>query len=347
MPRNEAIDLLFSAGIEDFSRLPKKETITGREVFSMVLPSDFEFKGESRDKQKVIIEDGLLKEGFMDKANLGEGQGLMLRNIHKKYGQETAIGILGKLFRLGTKTLVKIGFTTGISDTDLPVDAKKRIQEILDEAYKNVDELIKNFYDEALETFPGKTMLETLELRVLERLNLARNETGKIVAEYTRVQGGKVLNQSGTLVMSDSGARGSPLNLAQMSACVGQQALRGARIIKGYKGRTLSCFKKEDLRPDAHGFIKGGFKSGLNPHEFFFMAMTGRDSLMDTALRTPKSGYLYRRLANALQDVKVEYDYTVREASGKIIQFRYGGDGIDVSKSEGGKINVDNIIANS
>ena len=65
---------------------------------------------------------------------------------------------------------------------------------------------------------------------------------------------------------------------------------------------------------------------------------------MDTALRTPKSGYLYRRLANAMQDLKVEYDETVRDASGKIIQFEYGEDGIDVSKSENGKINVKRII---
>jgi len=72
--------------------------------------------------------------------------------------------------------------------------------------------------------------------------------------------------------------------------------------------------------------------------------MTGRDSLMDTALRTPKSGYLYRRLANALQDLKVEYDHTVRDANKTIIQFTYGDDNIDVSKSENGTIDVKKII---
>jgi len=66
---------------------------------------------------------------------------------------------------------------------------------------------------------------------------------------------------------------------------------------------------------------------------------------MDTALRTPKSGYLYRRLANALQDLKVEYDYTVRDAGKKIVQFSYGEDNIDVSKSEGGTIDVKRIIS--
>jgi len=146
------------------------------------------------------------------------------------------------------------------------------------------------------------------------------------------------------MVMINSGAKGNLIQLAQMAGCVGQQALRGGRISKGYKGRTLSCFKKGDLSPSARGFIRGSFKSGLTPHEFFFMSMTGRDSLMDTALRTPKSGYLYRRLANSMQDIKVEYDQTVRDAAKRIVQFQYGEDGIDVSRSEGGKINVKHVI---
>ena len=129
-----------------------------------------------------------------------------------------------------------------------------------------------------------------------------------------------------------------------MAACVGQQAMRGKRIDKGFEQRTLSHFRRNDLSPEARGFITNGFKMGLTPAEFFFGSMTGRDSLMDTALRTPKSGYLYRRLANAMQDLKVEYDNTVRDASRKIIQFEYGEDGIDVSKSENGFINVKRII---
>jgi len=145
---------------------------------------------------------------------------------------------------------------------------------------------------------------------------------------------------SHTRIMADSGARGNIINLAQMSAVVGQQAMRGKRIDKGYYQRTLSCFRKGDLLPESRGFIRSGFRKGLNPKEFFFQAMTGRDSLMDTALRTPKSGYLYRRLANAMQDLKVEYDGSVRDSAGRIVQFAYGEDGIDVSKSESGTLNV-------
>ena len=197
--------------------------------------------------------------------------------------------------------------------------------------------MIAQFHAGTLPALPGRTLQDTLERRILERLNKARNDAGKIVAEIQS-------EQTGVSMMVQSGARGNIINVAQMAALVGQQALRGGRIDLGYKGRTLSCFRKGDLGAEARGFIRNSFKSGLKPHEMFFMAMTGRDSLMDTALRTPKSGYLYRRLANALQDLKVEYDGTVRDASGKIVQYQYGEDGIDVSRSEGGRINVKRVV---
>ena len=350
LPRCEAIDLLAFAGLKDFSKLPKKEKITGKEIFSVLIPEDFNFTGKARhynptqDKKAnmekdayVVIKDGKLISGVMDRNNLGEGSGLLLRNIHKRYGKELTIELLGNLFRLGIGVLLKLGFTTAISDTDLPENAVLNIRETLDNARKEVDGLIELYNNNKLDAFPGKSLKETLELKILEALNKARNKTGELVSQHAN----KV---SHTMVMADSGARGNLLNLAQMAACVGQQAMRGKRIEKGYRGRTLSCFKDGDLSPSAHGFIANGFKTGLNPSEFFFGAMTGRDSLMDTALRTPKSGYLYRRLSNAMQDLKTEYDGTIRDAAKKIIQFSYGEDGVDVSKSEGGILNVKRII---
>ncbi len=350
LTRDEAVDLLSAAGIKNFSKLPKKEKIDGKEVFSVLIPDDFNFTGRARhydanlDKKAniesdayVVIKDGKLVSGILDRNNLGEGSGLLLRNIHKKYGKERTIELLGQLFRLGIEVLLKVGFTTAISDTDLPENAVISIKETLTNAEKEVDGLIDLYNNNKLDAFPGKTVKETLELKILESLNRARNKTGELVAKYAD-------KKSHTMVMADSGARGNLLNLAQMAACVGQQAMRGRRIEKGYKKRTLSCFKKGDLSPASHGFIADGFKTGLNPYEFFFGAMTGRDSLMDTALRTPKSGYLYRRLSNAMQDLKVEYDHTIRDAAKRIIQFSYGEDGIDVSKSEGGILNVKRII---
>jgi len=340
--REEAIGLLLAAGITDLSGLSRKQELSGKEVFSALLPEDFNFTGHSKFKDEsgsddVVIEKGKLVQGVLDRNLLGEGSGLLLRNIHKRYGKEFTIALIGDMFRLGIETLARHGFSTAISDTDLPAEAKQKIQDVFDMANRNVNELIASFREDTLEAFPGKTKAETLELKILEVLNKARNTTGQLVSEFAS-------KDSHTRIMAISGARGNLINLAQMAACVGQQALRGKRIEQGYYNRTLSCFRKGDLSPSARGFVAHGFKNGLTPAEFFFGSMTGRDSLMDTALRTPKSGYLYRRLANAMQDLKVEYDYTVRDSGGKIVQFLYGEDGMDVSRSEKGQINVKRII---
>ena len=336
MSRVEAIDVLFNCGVEDFSRLPKKDKIDGKDVFSALLPKDFSFVGKDKSGNEVKIVNGTLKTGVMDKSNLGQESGLMLRNIYELYGPAYTANLLGQIQKLGIAVLSRRGFSIGIRDMDLDQGTKDEISGILSKAEEEVGRLIDSFHAGKLESLPGRTTEETLELRILEALNKARNKSGDIAMKNVR--------DSAAIVMARCGSRGNPLNIAQMTAVVGQQSLRGKRIETGYKGRTLPYFKRSDLTPAAKGFIKNNFKSGLSPHEFFFGAMTGRDALMDTALRTPKSGYLYRRLSNAMQDLKVEYDGSVRDASGKIVQFSYGEDGLDVSKTKNGVVDVKKII---
>ncbi|MCD6590195.1 DNA-directed RNA polymerase subunit A', partial [Candidatus Woesearchaeota archaeon] len=346
LPKREAIELLASVGVTDYSRLQDKEVVSGKEVFSCLLPKDFNFKGKSRlakidpshPDAIVEIKNGKLVRGVMDKANLGEGAGLMFRILHREYGSEFMTRFLWQAYNLGVEVLTRYGFTFPISDLDLTEEAERKVEEIMRNAEQEVQELIKQYNEGSLESLPGRSPEETLELKILEVLNKARNQAGEVVAQT-------IGDEISLVKMTTSGGRGNEINIAQMSAVVGQQALRGKRINTGYKHRTLSCFKKNDLSPEARGFIKSSFKEGLKPWEYFFMSMTGRDSLMDTALRTPKSGYLYRRLSSAMQDIRVEYDFTVRDSVGRIIQFAYGGDGVDVSKSEGGEINVERIIS--
>ncbi|MEM4263417.1 MAG: DNA-directed RNA polymerase subunit A' [Candidatus Woesearchaeota archaeon] len=338
MSREEAIDLLCTVGVFDFSNLPAKKILTGKDVFSVLLPNDFNFKGKAKDGSDVIIENGKLVEGVMDSKSLGgEGAGFLLRSLHKQYGPKMTVQILHNILKLGIEVLLRSGLSTKLSDLDLPQEAVDMIKDTLAKAEEEAQQMIESFKAGTFEAFPGRTVAETLELRILELLNKARTKCTNIVKEYAN-------KNADTVLMAESGARGSYLSITQMAACVGQQALHGSRITKGYYRRTLSCFKKGDLTPEAHGFVRSGFKNGLNPKEFFFHSIVGRDSLMDTALRTPKSGYLYRRLANAMQDLRVEYDGTVRDANCRIVQFAYGEDGLDVAKSENGKINVQRII---
>jgi DNA-directed RNA polymerase subunit A' len=336
LSRSEAVDLLFNAGVDDLSKLPNKEKIDGKEVFSVLLPDDFNFIGKDKGGNEVKIENGILRSGLMDKANLGQESGLMLRNIYEKYGPAYTANLLGKISQLGITVLARRGFSMGIGDLDLTKEASDEIAVAIEASENQALKLIDDFHAGKLQPLAGRDVAETLELELLLALNKARNKGGDIAVKQS--------GNSAALDMAKSGARGNPLQIAQMIALVGQQALRGKRIDHGFKGRTLSYFKKNDLSPKARGFIKNNFRSGLKPHEFFFGAMTGRDALMDTALRTPKSGYLYRRLSNAMQDLKVEYDYSVRDASGRIVQFSYGEDGLDVSRTKQGNLDIQKII---
>jgi len=171
-------------------------------------------------------------------------------------------------------------------------------------------------------------------------------ETGRTRDMAGEIAGEHLGLENSAVIMAKSGARGSMLNLSQMAGCVGQQAVRGERIHRGYRNRTLPHFKRGDLGADARGFVSSSYKKGLNPTEYFFHSMGGREGLVDTAVRTSRSGYMQRRLINALENLVVEGDLTVRDTDGEIVQFVYGEDGIDPTRSLGGRaIDVKRIIS--
>lgn len=332
MSKEEAVSLLLSIGVEDSERFARfKEKVKGKEVFSAVLPKDFNFVYED-----VQVKNGVLVSGQITPKTIGDGNGTLLRDIHRLSSEKDCVDIFGKIFKLGIVYLLHRGFTIRTSDADIPEDVRAKAKKVIVDALGKVEEVLGEYEKGRIKNFSGKSAEETLELLVMQQLNDCRNTIGKMISKATP-------ETNNAIIMSRAG-KGNILNLAQTSILVGQQALRGRRIEKGYANRTLSLFKEKDRSPLARGFVRHSYKQGLNPVEFFFHAMTGRDSLMDTALRTPKSGYLYRRLANALQDLKVEYDGTVRDANFSVVQFTYGDDEIDVSKSEGGTINVKKIV---
>ena len=318
---------------------------TGKQIFSMLLPSDLNMrfrakfcekcyergercKGEECERDAfVVIENGQLLHGVIDDKAIGAFKGEIIDEIYRKKGASAAKEFINKFTKLAINYIMRRGFTYGIDDSDLPGEAKEIIrEEILRSATKKVEELLAAYSVGELEPLPGRTEEETLELLVMQELGRARDDAGEIAGKYLDVENPAVL-------MAKSGARGSMLNLTQMSACVGQQAIRGERVKRGYQDRTLPHFKRGDLSAFARGFVKSSFKDGLSPIEYFFHAAGGREGLVDTAVRTSQSGYFQRRMINALQDLSVRYDGTVREARGRIVQFSYGDDGVDPSKS--------------
>jgi len=302
--KEDASQLLYEAGISDFS-LSKENH--GKDLFVNVLPEEIRNHKGAKDPSLFRVEDGE-----------------MLKEIDKVVGRKKTLDVLREVFALGTIFLSRNGFTIAVNDLNVPEKVKERTTEIVKDAENKTQKIIELYYNKALEAIPGKSLEETREIKILQVLNEVRTKIGSIVKDEFPKD-----NPVNKMIAAKAG--GNILNITQIACSVGQQSLGGKRIDFGYTNRTLSFFKKGDLHPAAKGFIYSSFLKGLKPHEFFFGAITGRDGLMDTALRTPKSGYLYRRLANALQDIIVAYDGTVRDASGNLVQFIYGGDGLDVS----------------
>lgn len=164
-------------------------------------------------------------------------------------------------------------------------------------------------------------MFESFEAEVNQTLNVARDKAGMLAFKDLDPKN-KIQN------MVHAGSKGTNINISQIMGCVGQQNVEGKRIPFGFEKRSLPHFSKFDYGPASKGFVKSNYISGLDPAEFYFHAMGGREGLIDTAVKTAETGYIQRRLIKALEDIMVKYDYTVRNSSENIIQFVYGEDNI-------------------
>jgi len=326
---------------------------SGRQIFSMLLPDDLNLtftasicqncavckRDECPNEAFVRVENGEVLSGTIDEKSVGAFKGKILSKIVREYGNDMGRSFMDQMTRLCVSAITIKGFSTGIDDEDIPEEASHQIQAVLAKAEKDVDKLVNAYLNGTLDQLPGRSLEETLEVEAMRVLGRSRDQAGEIAGKHMGLENSAV-------IMARSGARGSMLNLSQMSGSIGQQAVRGERISRGYYHRTLPHFARNDLGAEAKGFVKSSYKKGLTPTEYFFHSMGGREGLVDTAVRTSRSGYMQRRLINALEDLKVKPDKTLRNTADTIIQFRYGEDGVDPTRSAHGEpVDIDDIIA--
>ena len=315
---------------------------SGKQLFSLLLPKDFNhtFRASFSPEIEVVIKDGKLVKGVIDKNAIGvEKANSILHRMISEYGPEVTRSFIDKLVKLLNTYLNMRGFSFGIDDLEIPDKAYKELEKIFEKLNQAFEKLKADYDKGRIEVRPGETLEQAFESNILQIVSEAREEAGKIARKY-------IGDKSSAVIMARTGARGSPLNIDQMVAVVGQQAVRRERISRGFTDRVLTFFKPMDVSPKARGFVYRSFTKGLDPVEFFFHMAGGRDGLVDTAVRTQQSGYMQRRLINALEALYVEYDGTVRSMDdGKIVQFLYGEDGIDPMKSYHGEaININTLI---
>lgn len=320
------MNCLYAAGKEYVKKLPsvlkralnyysKDKLFNGRVLFSCLLPKDFHYtcKNEkSKDEPKVIIKDGILVEGVIDKKIIGRSYYSINHLLYKEYSPEKSRQFLTSVQFMINRYLIHNGFSVGIRDFLINKENKQGVLESIEKAFIEVENIQSSGEKEEMKEF---------------KINNALNNRGQNLA----ING--LCKDNSLEIMIKSGSKGNRMNIIQITGHLGQNNVEGGRMpleLDDHK-RTLFCFERNDIHPRTRGFIQHSFIDGLTCYEFFFHCKAGREGVINTAVKTQDSGYTERKLVKIMEDLIVENDYTVRNCVGNIIQFGYGNDCYDAT----------------
>jgi DNA-directed RNA polymerase II subunit RPB1 len=312
---------------------PKAEQnkFTGHQVISQLLPP-INLEMANSSKKKVVIREGEILEGQFDKSIYSKASRGIIHMTYKDYGAKDTVDMIDSLQNTMEQFLIFNGFSVGISDLIADMGTKESMSKTIQEKKSEVEGIMLQLHQDLFDNNTGKSNQAEFEDRVFGKLNKALDLAGEAGQ-------GSLATENRMTAMVRAGSKGGPINIAQMIACVGQQSIEGKRIPNGFEDRTLPHFKKYDDGAEARGFVANSFIAGLTPTEFYFHAMSGREGLIDTAVKTADTGYIQRQLVKAMEDLVIQNDGTVRDANGGITQFHYGEDGINSTKIE--SLNLD------
>lgn len=301
-----------------------KKCYTGKGLISMILPDNFNYekKNDATEEEPTVrIYKGVLYEGVFDKSILGASHNSIIQVLAKEYDIEVVKTFINGIQIFATEWLLIKGFSIGIKDCVQEKESDNMIKETIYKCFMEANQ-ISAFH-------PG-----ICEMKINAALGKAREIGLKIAKESFKAD-------NNFIKTVQSGSKGDYFNIAQISGLLGQQNIKGARIPYTLNNNNRSMYHyplmKEDLPDDmkyeSQGFISSSFIKGLNPREFYMHAMAAREGMSDTAMGTASSGYIQRKISSLLGDIKIEYDYTVRDSSKRIFQFSYGNNNIDPAKT--------------
>lgn len=303
--------------------------------------------GKDSKEDQVLFMDGELLCGILDKAAFGASDYGLVHSVYELYGADIAGKLLGILSRLFTKFLQHRAFTCRMDDLILTPEGDKERRKLI-QAGRNLGT------EGAIENFPSLSNVPKEEipaqLRVLLEAVLRDDNKMAGLDLTVKTKLSKLTTSISNAALPDgllrkfpfnhmqtmtlSGAKGSKVNASQISCALGQQELEGRRVPVMISGKTLPSFKPFETKAIAGGYVASRFLTGIKPQEFYFHCMAGREGLIDTAVKTSRSGYLQRCLIKHLEGLRVHYDHTVRGSDNSVYQFVYGGDGLDVTKQK-------------
>jgi hypothetical protein len=303
--------------------------------------------GKGSTEDQIIVMEGELLRGVLDKSAFGATEYGLVHSVYELYGATVAGQLLGILSRLFTKFLQHRAFTCRMDDLALTPDGDQKRTVILQENvnlgtegatenFPSLSKVAKEDTPAALASLLEDVLRDDTKMAGLDvtvKTKLAK--LTKSIADACMPDGLlRKFPHNHMQAMTQSGAKGSAVNAQQISCALGQQELEGRRVPVMVSGKTLPSFKPFETKAIAGGYVASRFLTGVKPQEFYFHCMAGREGLIDTAVKTSRSGYLQRCLIKHLEGIRIHYDHTVRGSDSSIYQFLYGGDGLDVTKQK-------------
>lgn len=290
---------------------------TGRQAFSMLLPPDLDYENH-KVSPPVVVRNGQLERGRLCKQSLGTSFGGLVHRLWLQYGPSICAQFLSDTQRLVNRWLTWHGFSVRLSDCEPAPGVQEQVQSIVRLTEEKIRRIESN---DDIRIHVPKDM-EAVSSAITNR---TLTKVGKVVHASLNEDTNALYQTVG------AGSKGNLINVAQLIGAVGQQSLEGRRIDGVRNGFVQVPLMELDSVIRPKGFVKSSYFTGLDPAEFFFHSMAGREGLVDTAVKTATTGYLQRRLMKAMETLGVAYDATVRNSRDHIVQFVYGADGFDAS----------------
>ena len=309
---DKVIPTLITEDLSLFSFIYRFGVFSGRNLFSAVLPGDFNYRSKG-----VVIINGFLVSGVIDKSHIGSSSGSIADRIHSAYGNEVYSQFLDDLFKLLNGWNAFQGLTVGLEDCLLQ---NPKSEELIQQKINEIKLEVR--------TLRSKKTGDPIEDAKIE------DKIKDTVASFTQVSL-KVIKEEGRgsslIQMQEAGAKGSIVGYSKISAAVGQIFSQGGfpkcNISRGTRSTFYQHFGSDNI--EDRGFCTNSFAKGLNPIEMIYVSLSGVEGLLGGLTKTPESGDIFRKIRIYLQGMTIHPDGSVRDEQNNIIQTTYGYDGID------------------
>ena len=301
-----------------------KPMYSGRTLLSTILPDDFEYRCRNEGMEsepEIIIERGVIVSGAFTKDTLGSSHNSLIKIIYNEYGVDIVSNFITNIQFIVRDFMVRRGFSVGLRDCMIPNS----------NVSKTIKGQVKKCFIEAVNIEENTHINFIKEMKVTAALNKAKDVGMKISKD-------NLLPNNNFLSTVKSGSKGDFFNITQLTSLLGQQNIEGCRVSHKllHNTRSLPHYPKnlDDISVKEHyesrGFIRHSFIEGLNPKEFLFHAMSGREGIYSTAMSTAKSGYIQRRIVKVCEDMQIQQDGSVRNSKNHIFSFNHTDDNIDI-----------------